>query len=363
MNNYRRNIKYALFIVLLLLGQLIFSCTPIETFKDESKVDFVDLRKSNNKVFRLNLRWDFYANQLVQLKPSQTNFTKKQHISNGNWAFLNKSEEEWHSGTYCLKVLAGKGSKIGLGVNLVHSSYRIWADDEMIEEVGFPSNEVSKRKHLIKTGVAFFQSKKDTTNIFIEVANYEDNMGGIIRPITIGEYGQIINLRERNLLIDSLVNVMVLSLALYNILLYFFENRSKAYLFFGIFCIFEVIRAFSIGIIAWSVFIPNLTLSWLNVLKIPTFFLGFSFATLYFHYSLNGLYKYNLEKIIFYTGLFSAFLFIVLPPLREVYVTLSFEFIAFIFAIYSLYLIFKKIQSGNPSAWIPFWGFLCFCLL
>ncbi len=353
---YFKTKELFLCLVLLYVSSIMFSSCST------SEVNANDIALINTRLGKILVikTWDFYPNQLVDKKPSSTNFHDSQKIKNGAWAFINQTKTVWKSGTYEQKVVAKIGEKIGLNVSLVHSSYRVWADDEMILEVGYPSISPNKTIYQIKTGVAQFQAKRDTSTVYIEVANYEDKLGGIMRPISIGNYDQISNLRERNLLIDSLVNIMVLSLAFYNILLYWFENRSKAYLFFGIFCIFEVVRAFSIGIIAWSIFITDLTLTLLNIFKLPSFFLGFGFATLYFHHSLNGLYKFNLEKVVFGLSLFTALIFIVVPPSIEFYVTLIFEFIAFTFALYSLYLIFKKTQSGNPSAWIPFWGLALF---
>lgn len=228
--------------VLLLVCFLVFAYNSlaVNTSSDRTINDSaIDLR-SISKIYDLNGEWYFFANEFISIGQLSENVlaSSDRLTVPGNWNDLaayseNRPGEGY--GTYVVKLIADRGSHIGIRMPNISTEYKVFVDDELLLEHGELSKESGGNPPVNTTHLVYFMPKREVSYLIIQVSNYTYNKGGITRSIIIGELNKAIQYRSNALLQDIFVSAGVLLYVVYHLILYILGRRDKVVLWLILF--------------------------------------------------------------------------------------------------------------------------------
>ncbi|MGB4269055.1 MAG: hypothetical protein WBK20_07725, partial [Spirochaetota bacterium] len=265
--------------VLILFCIVLLSCNTNVFIKPVVKEGIVDLRNIEDTIsnpVRLDGTWKFYLHHLIesteQLKllnpPTQYITVPAPWNKQKNF----KSHPAHVYGTYHITLLHSKktiGTIMYLKMPFTYTSHAIFIN-------GIPSAQsgvvTSNKKTMIPNqlpSIIQFLVKAPTTEIFIQVANFQQRNGGIIHPVYYGTPKIIENFHNGSIYIQLFVFASLFVIGIYHLGLYLI-NRSKQNIFIGFFSLIVALRILVINeMLLMSFFNPpwsiNFRLSYLTI--------------------------------------------------------------------------------------------------
>lgn len=327
--------------------------TPIAN-KGSLDVSGWDFSKQGN--LRLDGQWEFYWNDLI--KPGQfSSFEKRkaylQVPSNWNNVKLNNQELKGEGvGTYKLNVKFNRSelfSKKALLIMNVYTAYRVWVDGELVDEKGLVGTSRETSELDFDYEVVEFIPTTYSTEIVIQVSNFDHYKGGITNEITLGNEPSI----NRTLAIRQgfegfIIGGLVL-MGVYHLALYTTRREDSSPLYFGVFClIFALYSLFG----STYDFVFNLFVDWTIILKIE--YITVYIIPLIFSLYVNTLYPKEISKIAIWVSTVLFFVYTLITVVTPTYIFTrlmpSYNLILIISMAYLLYvfilaLIRRKIGS------------------
>ncbi|HYX09804.1 MAG TPA: 7TM diverse intracellular signaling domain-containing protein [Bacteroidales bacterium] len=257
----------------------------------------------SDEIIDLNGNWEIYWDTLL----SPENFKNQQSMPSGAYipvpASWTSKKAGKHSSkgkaTYRLELETGKLQGLyGIRLYDIFTASKVWFDNRLIYSTG----EVAKTALHGKPGFSykniplFLNNNSETHELVIQVSNYEHTRGGLVKPVTFGQFDQL-TANSKELLIINLIIVGIILIIGFNHLLYFFLRRNeRSNLFFGLLCLVMILRNVSTGERIINFVFPNI--NWELLFKMDNFS-GFGTIPL-FALFLFLLFRKEFPKVMLY---------------------------------------------------------------
>lgn len=349
-----KKIFFCITIFFAIIPLFIFiSCNQKQTFyKPKAIQGVLDLRNCDeftNQVISLDGDWEFYWNLLIE--PSQ--FTKdmqpftyievpKAWNKQGNFRY---SFPVFGYATYRLHILHNPkcvGQIKTLLMPYVHSAYTIWVNGKIISQNGKVGTSKATMIPFQLPVITQFVIDSPNTEIVLQISNFQQRTGGILRSIKYGNYDIINKKYELDLLITLFVTAALFIIFLYHIGLFVVNKGYKPNLYFALFC---AIIGFRLLLTDEKLFVKSIPwLPWDVYLRME--YTTILLSIIFFSHFIDSLYQKMVNSIILrisdiYFSLF--FIFVLIVPIS--YASYGLIFIQVGLIVVSLYLIFIMIKA------------------
>jgi signal transduction histidine kinase len=353
-------------ILLLSISVLCFKillASPVQ--RNLIKQGVLDLSKasvSDNQLIKLDGEWEFFSEEFIVLSDYNSNEKLKPVLKHvpavwGKDDFKNLKQGIGF-GTYHLRVIMNSEMKsCGLAFYDVFSAYKVFIDDELIASAGIPGNNkktsFSKKKNICQ----YFEARKDTIHIFVQVSNFEHRLGGITKSPLLGSCSPIKN-AEKQFLFNDVFSLSVLFISgIMFLMLFLFKRKEYSYLIFSLFSLLAFLRLLAIG----DLHILNLkSVSFTAVMMMEyfSFYLLISLLVLYmyFLYPLNSEKKRIIIISVFY--LILAFLSLIIPMYYLSWIVQYSKPIVAITVIYCVFYVANILKRKEELGWLMVTGML-----
>ncbi|QUI21768.1 response regulator [Vallitalea pronyensis] len=194
---------------------------------DLSQYDF-----NKDGPIKLDGEWALYKNQLLTYKDFEENKQKQGQLQKVPGSFTidqnKKGEKGFGYGTYRLRVKTNaRGMKLGFKLLTMSTSYSIMIDDTVIATNGQVATSKAAYIGEYKPQTVLFEPKNNTFDIIVQVANYTYNRIGIWHSLIIGEYEQVVHLRETSFRRTMFLLGGIVFMLFYQIGIYYLHRHSK----------------------------------------------------------------------------------------------------------------------------------------
>jgi signal transduction histidine kinase len=271
----------------------------------------------------------------------------------GQWNHL-KSAGRWKdgtgAGTYRLNVTGVRpGEKYGI-MMMDAFSFRLYVDGRLIASNGRVSLNRADYKAQALPTAAYFTASTDRLDIRAEVANFDNNWGGIWQEVRFGKAGVIENYQRGQLIQDGILLGIMLSLGLFHLILYFLRRKDKSTLFFGLFTLAVFLHCLFINQQPFFQLFPGADFTTFN--RTSYFFI--TLMLLFFVSYFGNLFPKVTSRLItgiIHTACLMEFVLIFLLP----YHTMTVQFVAFhvvivLASLYLLIVVVRAIMEKLPDA-------------
>ncbi|MBN1535059.1 MAG: SpoIIE family protein phosphatase [Spirochaetes bacterium] len=221
--------------------------------------------------------WDFYWNRLYgpEAFASEPPPSPDFHAAvPDSWTGFSGARRRPREGfaTYRLRVALPSGERtMALRLTEVMTARRIFVNGSLVSSVGRVGKSRGDMAAANRPCEAAFTAR-GTADIIVQVSNFDDKTGGILRSVLLGTEEQIRERGRRSLAFDLFLFGSLLLIGLYHLSLYPMRRRDHSPLFFGLFCVVIALRV----IVTGEVFIHELVpaISWLLQIRIECITLG-----------------------------------------------------------------------------------------
>lgn len=351
---------------------VLLSCNTNITIRPNANNGIIDLRNIEDTIsnpIRFDGTWKFYWNYLIendqQLKLQNPPIEFIKVPSPWNKQKHYKSYPAHGFGTYHITILHSKntiGKIMYIKMPSTFTSHSVYINGTLSARSGVVANSMDKMIPNQLPTIILFLVKSPKTDIYIQVANFQQRNGGIIHPIYYGTPGVIENMHNRSLYVQLFVFASLFVIGIYHLGLYI-TNKSIQNIFLGLFSLIVALRIVVINdmllisffYIPWSL---NFRLSYLTVTISPILFCHF----------VNSVYPGKIKRFIIlmtdsYFGFFSFF--VCIAPLHIVSSSLIFIQLALVcISLYLLAILIKETGKNLKTKRIFYFGLIAgFCCL
>lgn len=253
----------------------------------QSQKGVLDLSKwdTENGSIDLSGEWAFYWNQIIKpgdFKSSDKfEYTKFPHLWND---FVTESDKYGSFGyaTYKLEIIFPPTEEIlAFQLHDFYSSYNLYLNGELIATNGVVGKSKDESKPHWLPQIIPFRVKKDTSEVVIQISNFDHSKGGLIIPPILGKAQVLTAEREKLIGIDLLLTGALIMGGLFFMGLFIFGRHNKAVLYFSLFCLIYSYRIIGTGEYFLHSMFPNLNwqltvrLEYITLFLSPFFFMLF----------------------------------------------------------------------------------------
>ncbi|GMQ56688.1 ATP-binding protein [Vallitalea sediminicola] len=233
------NRKILLIIIAIMVSCTIFifnyHYTPHKKMP-RAKNGVIDLTNWNfikDGTVKLDGEWELYWNQFLSYNDFQNSSTinSTDHFQvpsmwKGSTINGTNISVEGYA-TYRLKVRTNNKNNLkGLRLVTICDAYKIFIDDKMIGSSGTLGQDFGTTISEYKPQILVFEQNSMEFEILIMVSNYIDKRGGIVHSIELGNYQQIINIKENAVKRDAFLIGVFLIMFMYHIIIYLRTRRD-----------------------------------------------------------------------------------------------------------------------------------------
>ena len=329
-----------------------------------AKQGVLDLRGvdfDESKSVALRGEWEFYWERFVE--PGEFHVRSSIHFVDlpGSWNGEEiKGEKIGANGfaSYRLSVLLDDSVKsMALKMNVVSTAYRLYVNGREVLNIGKAGDSKEATVAEYDPSIAYF-TPTPTTEILLQVANFEHRIGGARDTIYIGKPDALFSSRGVSLLNALFLAGSFFMMGLYHLVLYII-NRDESPLYFSLFCFFLTIRLLVTGDMPITAYVSP---SWANLVRMEylTFYLsGIVFLKFFSSMFLKFRIRFIEKFAYIFVGIMSLVVILAPPPLFTRFLMAT-QVVVLGVVIYSFYILFKEYREGNKEVIIFFLGYVFF---
>lgn len=370
----------------------MLTCNQNRTIKLESSIaekGVLDLRAwdfEKDGSINLNGEWEFFWNENIieseensknQLSENINTNLSKNDIKQakdfiyvpGKWNGYEASKGEILTGegsaSFRLKILL-PDQKNDLAFHIEDgqgSSYEMYIDGELVAKNGKPSQDPSLESVIYIPQYSSIDTKNKTTiDVVLFISNHVHRNGGFQTPIEIDTSRRIYASKDRNYFLQIFLLGVLMIISLYHLSLFFYRNKDKSALWFGILCLIMALRLVITGERMFMVAFPNIPFEIMLRLEyfsyyglVPPFWL--------FLYSLfpQELSKF-LYKILFIIPLIFIAIVTFTPIKMFTYTLAPFQLLTLITMACITFALTQAVRLNRKGSRIILLGFLIYFL-
>ena len=134
--------------------------------------------------------------------------------------------------------LPGREKKFALRLHQVSSAYRLWINDDLADSAGIVGTKKEETVSFIKNQIITIPPlKTDSVAIVLQLANYDDNVGGIWGGILFGIKTNIRLYSMRNIAGELFCLGIIIAISFFHLLLFMCRKKDLLSLYFALFCL------------------------------------------------------------------------------------------------------------------------------
>lgn len=246
----------------------------------------IDLRAwdfKKQKIIALKGSWEFYWQTLLNPDDFSTleqvsDYVHLPHV----WNKSKDKNDEVLGGqgfaTYRIKILIDEEAPtLALKTENYSSAVAIFVNGQLINKVGQVGKTKETSKSAYEAGVYVIPSEGSTVlEIVIQISNFSHRKGGLWKRIYLGEEKSLIIKQDYEILITLFLFGSILTMAFYNLAIYFLRRVEQTSLYFALLCFTISLRIISSDKYYLQDLIP---ISWVWLLKVEyiAFYLSVGF--------------------------------------------------------------------------------------
>lgn len=335
-------------------------------------LDLRDFDESSDVIISLDGQWEFYWNQLIDPSDFKKNIKPITYIQVPKaW---NKQEDVSYSfpafGYATCRLLILHNVKFAgqiktIKMPFVHTAYSLWANGKLISENGKVGTSKESMIPFQLPTITQFAIDSSTTELVLQISNFQQRNGGILRHIYYGNFNTINKHHEIDLFITLFVVAALFIVLIYHLGLFVINRTYHPNLYFALFCAIIAIRVLLTDEKLFVKLIPFLP--WEIYLRLE--YLTIMFGMVTFAHFVNELFQNKLNTIILksidiYFGFFAIFVLVV--PVMYVSYSLIYINIALVLSgLYMLIVMIRETNYNSPNSLLYIFGvtFLFFTLI
>jgi two-component system LytT family sensor kinase len=258
-------------ILLLLFGGYVVYLKGQENIQPKINQGMIDLQTwdfaKDGPIF-LNGKWEFYWNQFIEPQEiMKTAQLSPVHISvPGTWNdYQENGTKLLPTGfaTYRLHVTtSGEPCPLAVKIGYITMAYRLYADGVELAHSGVAGQDAVSTKSGYIPALVEFTPKGNEFDLVLQVANFTYPRGGIRDSIQIGTYKQLEAGRNRSLAYQFLIAGGLLVMALYFLMMKYFNREYRGPAVFALLCMAVAGRTMLVHEVPVLMLIPDLSLEW-----------------------------------------------------------------------------------------------------
>lgn len=228
---------------------LLFSCAPILAAQTPGSLDLRQHKWNQGVVHKLDGEWIWAkdewltAEELEALPLSQRRYTSVP-------GFWNETEEDTSAfgyGTLAIRLYLPKDQPFHLQLSDVGSAYKLYADTQLVSQVGSPSRYAEHEEAMFQPRLAEIRSLGQPMWLILHISNNEYKQIGVRRSIHITDDSGYHWLRETPLLFEVFFCGVLITLGCLSIARYIRKRNERASLYLGLFSMMVGTRALLVG--------------------------------------------------------------------------------------------------------------------
>jgi signal transduction histidine kinase/CheY-like chemotaxis protein len=337
--------KIWLFILtfLVFVWVLFFFISASLSIEDLQPVKNGVLEITNKQIQEKNIpltgKWKFYWNQLLTPKDTAINGQFVQFPKIWNETVINgKHLSGVGYATYKMTIfIPGDVPPTAIRIPDIYSSYRLFVNDSMVVESGFPAVTKEQSKPFWGDRIVGLPLKGGTVHLTLQIANYWHAKGGPHKTIQLGTLSRILKQNRLDWGLDAITTGFILMGAFLFFGLYIFAKNDKAILYFALFALIYSYRILGTGPYLLLSTYPNI--NWFLAIRVEYLSLVVGCAMLfqYIRYLFPEESSVRLTKILlFFSALYS--LIIIFTPVSFFSSLIPYYLIAILFyLVYASY--------------------------
>ncbi|MBM7567695.1 signal transduction histidine kinase [Paenibacillus sacheonensis] len=228
--------------------------------KIESKEGILDLTQvhvSENPL-KLTGEWAFYWQEL--LSPEDIRIRSATDEIHERWISIPSSWLGYRLdgrllngtgfATFRLVIQLGeqdRNERLALRLPTIFHAYKLWANGELLAEVGVVGQDKRSVTPRLATKLVFFQPESDRVELVMQVANFHHMRGGITKSIELGGSDALTVRTHLKVAAEVFITASLLVIGVYHLLLFGLRRKDKAPLYFGLFTVLFGIRSLLVG--------------------------------------------------------------------------------------------------------------------
>lgn len=350
---------------------LFFGISCNETKAKEAEKGFLEIPEAfveNHKKMSLNGEWEMYWNELYgeslfqKIAENEKKFVKVPSSWNSN-----RPEGEGGDGFASFRLVVkipDPNIRYYLRVQPATSSYELYVNRQKIASSGIVGSDETQAKPKYQIQYVSFQPESYEQEIIYVVSNYHHARGGYRKPIEIGTKEVI----QNQSLVYSAGEVFVfgamLTMALYQLTVFFFRREEKSSLFFSLFCLFTGLRLVVLDNFYIVYAFPDFSWNWMQILDYASAPLLVCFFLSYLRSLFPGkseVPNWMLISCWSFGIVYTGFVLLTDPKLFTTTNIVSQIYILF-FSICSFYVILRFYRQKKRDSSLVFYGSLILML-
>ena len=348
------NFRSLIFFLLIFTSMNCFAHTELgEPEADKGILDLSSHLSLLDENITLDGQWEFYWNELLSPKEFGRSNAEPEFINvPGSWTLVN-DYPAWGYGTLRVRIKGLKPRSLySLYIPDMVSNYNLWIDGHLLSSNGVVGKIQSDSKPQFLPKILTFAAEKDTTEIVIQISNFDYRKSGIWRSIFLGTQQSIDGFRDKRVMMEVFLVAILLSIFLFHIGIYLYRKMEKTEFLFGIICLTFLIRIITTGEQLLTYFIPLFPWEILRRMEYIPFYASAPLLALF----LSSLFPKECSKWVnrIYVGICSILgLFIMVTPVRISNNTMGFAQIMMIVGIvYALIMMIRALIRRREGAFL-----------
>ena len=233
----------------MLIGLLALDGQADEGLRGVMLISEADLRHGQ---VALDGTWEMYWGKLLLGKEiersTESDYYQLPELWNGGYTSNGTALQGKGCATYRLKVLLPASQRdYTLHIEDMYSAFVLMVDGDTLYSNGKVGYNRESYTPEWKSGFASFTANADTTEITLQVANYDHKKGGVGEGLKIGLPKQMENRQLEIMVYDLILTGSLMMGGLFFLGLFFFGHHDKAILYFALFCIVYSYRIIGFG--------------------------------------------------------------------------------------------------------------------
>lgn len=342
-------------VVLLLAGcSTTLNEHSNELKASEGKILLQPKDLGNNNIVSLDGEWAFYWQQFLttdEIEKVNQQRTPQYIPVPSNWQDL--TNESYGFATYSLTVTIPDqllGNVMGIYVPYQYSSYSLWVDGVRIASNGYVGTSKESSEPAFHKELVYFIPEEKEVQLTMHIANFKHPTGGANRQVFFGT-AQAISDYYTDLVATTLfVGGGILMMGIYQISIYVFRRKERAFFYFGLLSIFVALRSLFIEPTFFAELLPSFPWIWQHRIEHLIMYGGFALYLLF----LRNLYPKEMKMWVLVPPISIAGVLTILTYFSQpiVYKPMFdyFLFFAAVILIYTLFVLMKAVRKKRRTS-------------
>lgn len=354
-NEMNKYIRIIMLVVILLSG-----CSAPVTNQSKQldanngQLSLESKHLAGQKVVRLDGEWAFYWQKLLSTTEVEDLNQHKdpQYIKvPSDWTERTNQNEGY--ATYFLTVSIPEkniGEAMGLYIPYQYSSYTFWVDRERMASNGYVGVSKETSQPDFKKELVYFTPTKSEIQLTMHIANFEHPTGGANRQIFFGTATAIAIFYTDSVASTLFVSGGILMMGIYQISIFVFRRKERAFLYFGVLSVLIAMRSLFIEPIYIGELFPNFPWVWQHRIEHFIMYIGFSLYLLF----LRHLYPKEMRMWVLLPSIGIAVALTVITTFTQpIFYKVIFDwFLLFgaVIMMYTLFVLIMAVRKKRPTA-------------